>query len=201
MAVPAEVDNAVLRHLPVIPAHPDTVHDRLHITAITVTAGTVAGVVRPIIEAETIITIAVAMDITETTAIIIHARIRVGITTAMTVTDVGVEEAVGVAEEATMAEGVVAVAGVGVTTAIRIMMMTATIAIAKRINFQTIWNTFPQKMTPWLPEPCSLEILNLISLTRKLNAFLDVMGICSTLTSNVHPQGPVMLTHSFVTRI
>ena len=96
------------------------------------TAGTVAGVVRPIIEAETIITIAVAMDITETTAIIIHARIRVGITTAMTVTDVGVEEAVGVAEEATMAEGVVAVAGVGVTTAIRIMMMTATIAIGKQ---------------------------------------------------------------------
>ena len=35
MAVPAEVDNAVLRHLPVIPAHPDTVHDRLHITAIS----------------------------------------------------------------------------------------------------------------------------------------------------------------------
>ena len=97
------------------------------------TAGTVAGVVRPIIEAETIITIAVAMDITETTAIIIHARIRVGITTAMTVTDVGVEEAVGVAEEATMAEGVVA--EVGVATAIRITamaMMTATIAIGKQ---------------------------------------------------------------------
>ena len=101
-----------------------------HLTAVA--ADTEVGVVRPIMEAETIITIVVVMVITGTTAIIIHARIRVGITTAMTVTDVGVEEAVGVAEEATMAEGVVAVAGVGVTTAIRIMMMTATIAIGKQ---------------------------------------------------------------------
>jgi hypothetical protein len=155
--------------------------------------------------AETITTTAVAMVITGTTAIIIHARIRVGITTTMTATDVGVEEAVGVAAEATIAEGVAAAeATVGVTTAIHITameMMIATIAIAKRINFQTIWNISPPKMTLWLPEPCSLEILNLISLTRKLNAFLDVMAICSTLTSNVHPQGPVMPTHSFVTRI
>jgi len=105
-AVPAAVaDNAVLHHHPVIPAHPDTAQDRLHITAHTVAAGTEVGVVRPIMEVETITTIAVVMVITGTTAIIIHARIRVGITTAMTVTDVGVEEAVGVAEEATMAAG------------------------------------------------------------------------------------------------
>ena len=33
-AVPAAVaDNAVLHHHPVIPAHPDTAQDRLHITA------------------------------------------------------------------------------------------------------------------------------------------------------------------------
>jgi len=203
-AVPAAVaDNAVLHHHPVIPAHPDTAQDRLHITAHTVAAGTEVGVVRPIMEAETITTIAVVMVITGTTAIIIHALIQVEITTVMTATeDEGAGEAVGAAAEVMKAEAVGAVAAVTIAIHITAMgMTTVMIAIARRINFQTIWNIYPQKMTPCLPVPCLLEILNLISLTRKLNAFLDVMGICSTLTSNVHPQGPVMLTHSFVTRI
>ena len=92
-------------------------------------------------------------------------------------------EDIGVAE---------AVEAVGVTT-IMAMMMTALIGMAKRINFQIIWNTFPQKTTPWLPEPCSPEISNLISLTRKSNAFLADMAICSTLTSNVRPQVNILL--------
>ena len=89
------------------------------------------------------------------------------------------------------------VAAEAVTT-IMAMMMTALIGMAKRINFQIIWNTFPRKTTPWLPEPCSPEISNLISLTRKSNAFLADMAICSTLTSNVRPQVNIFYLEKFV---
>ena len=123
----------------------------------------------------------------ETTVILIKAAPTDPVGTTTTTTDVGGEaEVAGVAAVATM-EVAVGVAAVGATT-IMAMMMTALIGMAKRINFQIIWNIFPRKMTPWLPEPCSPEISNLISLTRKSNAFLADMAICSTLTSNVRPQ-------------
>ena len=150
--------------------------------------------VRPITEAVMTTTIAVVMVGTEATEVETMTVILIEVaaptdpvgTTTIT-TDVGaVVEAAGVAAVATM-EVAVGVAAVGVTT-IMAMMMTALIGMAKRINFQIIWNTFPRKTTPWLPEPCSPEISNLISLTRKSNAFLAAMAICSTLTSNVRPQ-------------
>ena len=123
----------------------------------------------------------------ETTVILIKAAPTDPVGTTTTTTDVGGEaEVAGVAAVATM-EVAVGVAAVGATT-IMAMMMTALIGMAKRINFQIIWNTFHLKTTPWLPEPCSPEISNLISLTRKSNAFLADMAICSTLTSNVRPQ-------------
>ena len=147
--------------------------------------------VRPIMEAVMTTTIAVAMVGTgtevETTVILIKAAPTDPVGTTTITTDVeAVVEAAGVAAVATM-EVAVGVAAEAVTT-IMAMMMTASIGMAKRINFQIIWNTFPRKMTPWLPEPCSPEISNLISLTRKSNAFLADMAICSTLTSNVRPQ-------------
>lgn len=206
-AVPVGVDNVVSHHQ-VTAVRRDTVQDPHHITAIVAAVDIEAGVtgVGTIMEAVMTTTIAVVMVGTEateveTTVILIRAAPMdpVGTTTITTEDVEAVAEAGGVAAVATM-EVAEAVEAVGVTT-IMAMMMTASIGMAKRINFQIIWNTFPRKMTPWLPEPCSPEISNLISLTRKSNAFLADMAICSTLTSNVRPQGPGMPMHSFVTRI
>lgn len=206
-AVRVGVDNVVSHHQ-VTAVRRDTVQDPHHITATVAAVDIEAGVtgVGTIMVAVMTTTIAVVMVGTEateveTTVILIRAAPMdpVGTTTITTEDVEAVAEAGGVAAVATM-EVAVGVAAEAVTT-IMAMMMTASIGMAKRINFQIIWNTFPRKTTPWLPEPCSPEISNLISLTRKSNAFLADMAICSTLTSNVRPQGPGMPMHSFVTRI
>lgn len=222
-AVPVGVDNVVSHHQ-VTAVRRDTVQDPHHITAtgdiqnphthqgagegevaaVDIEAGvTGVGTIMEAVMTTTIAVVMVGTEATEveTTVILIKAAPTAPVGT-MTITTEDVEavvEAGGVAAVATM-EVAVGVEAVGVTT-IMAMMMTALIGMAKRINFQIIWNTFPQKTTPWLPEPCSPEISNLISLTRKSNAFLADMAICSTLTSNVRPQGPGMPMHSFVTRI
>merc|ERR1719270_906528 len=102
---------------------------------------------------------------TVTTAIIIHAPTPVE-TTTITMEGAGVDAAA----EVMMAVGEAAVDAAAIITMAE-MMMTALIVMAKRISFQIIWNIYPLRTIPCQPGPCLPEILNLISLTRKSNAF------------------------------
>ena len=122
--------------------------------------------VRPIMEVGMTITIVVVMVTIEITVILIHVPIRVGIMT-VTITD----EVVGADEDEVGDVAVVAMMEeAGVVDVIRTMVtvtMTATIAIAKKINSPTIWSISLQKMTLYPQEPCSPEISNSILPTRK----------------------------------